>query len=153
MKNAVRLLLALGALSISAGCDCEQKRAAYWAAVEAAKQCDPAATEPCAAYRGSNSCGPDGVNPDSIADLSGHLSGLKATGCLLDSVGRHPCLTVASMPPPYTCQAKADGGYRCYSVCEQMGFTCVSQSTGCAGIEIDQGFCSGESMVCCLPDR
>jgi hypothetical protein len=148
VKNALRLSLALGALSLSAGCDCEHERAAYYAAVEAATQCNPAATEPCAAY--DRVCGPVGVNPDSIADLSGHLSGLKATGCTLDPVGHpHSCLVGMATKPPYTCQAKGDGGFRCYSVCEQVGFTCVGQSAGCAGLLIPQGFCSGESMVCC----
>ena len=135
-----------------AGCggdnDCESKRQLYYTAVETSEQCDPAAAAPCASYDGVE-CPTVGVNPNSVAPLSAKLSEYKAAGCTLPI---HSCPVSVMTPPPYTCQAGADGVNRCYSACEQiMGgrATCVSQSIGCANGVRAEG--CGPSLVCCLP--
>jgi hypothetical protein len=131
--------------------DCESRRQAYYAAVAAAGQCDPtSATPPCAAYDGVE-CPTVGVNPTAVAGLSAKLAEYKAAGC---SLPIHSCPVLVMTPAPYTCQPGSDGVYKCYSVCEQMisgRATCVSQSTGCAGMMLTAGFCTGTSMVCCAP--
>src|ERR1017187_5492581 len=141
---------ALPAGSNSDANDCETKRQLYYAAVAAAGQCDPAAALPCFAYDGVE-CPTVGVSPDSVAALTANLSEFKAAGC---SLPLHSCPIWVMTPPPYTCQAGADGVHRCYSVCEQMiggRATCVGQSTGCANVVLAAGFCSGTSMLCCSP--
>lgn len=142
------LLFAGGCSGERSPSDCESLRSSYYAAVQSAAQCDPAAASSCAAYDGVE-CPTVGVNPDSVAGLNAKLSDFQAAGCALP---RHSCPIWVMTPPPYTCQAGGDGIYRCSSACEQMmngGATCVSQSTGCANVVLD-GYCSGASM-CCSP--
>ena len=142
------LVLSVAMAGCGGGSDCETKRQLYYTAVETAEQCDPAAAVPCANYDGVE-CPTVGVNPNSVAALSAKLSEYKAAGCTLPI---HSCPIWVMTPPPYTCQAGADGVNRCISVCEQMmggRATCVSQSTGCANVLL-AGAC-GTSMVCCSP--
>jgi hypothetical protein len=161
MRSLRRLSCGLGAAAIllCATCsdrtrgdanDCETRLELYYKAVEAAGQCDPTAAVPCTAYEGVQ-CPPVGVNPGSSAALSAKLSEDEAAGCELPVL---MCPLLVMTPPPYTCQAGADGVYRCYCVCEQMvsgAGTCVSESAGCPNGSLPAGFCSGASMLCCAP--
>lgn len=155
MRNTFQVLVTLGALFLSGACgvlegNCDERRQAYYEAVAAAAQCNPSAADPCAAYADVE-CPPVGVNPDSMAALKTKLSDYKAAGC---SLPVHSCPALVGTPPPYTCQAGADGLNRCYSACEKMmggRATCLSKSTGCKNIALT-GYCSGTSMVCCSPD-
>jgi hypothetical protein len=128
--------------------DCEAQNQLYSRAVAAAGQCDPTAAEPCAAYQGVN-CPPVGVSPDSVTALTAQLSAMEAGGCALRATS---CPIVLIKPAPYTCQAGADGVYRCYSICGNLASgraTCVSQSTGCSGVLLTAGYCASSSTVCC----
>jgi hypothetical protein len=136
--------------SATGGSECDAKQDLYYAAVEAAVRCDPAAAEPCTAYDGVE-CPPVGVNPDSVAALSAELSEFKAAGCALPL---HSCLIFIMTPGPYTCQPDQDGAYWCTPFCEQLvggRATCVSEFTGCATLTLPEGFCSEPSTQCCSP--
>ena len=143
-------VVAGGTGGTAGGSDCATMWSVYTDAVEAARQCDPAAAVPCAEYQGIR-CPQVGVNPDSVAALSAQLSDYEAAGCHRPLLS---CLIYMLNPPPYTGQATASGTYMCYSVCEQMAAviggtaTCRSQATGC-GWMFSSGFCGGTSQ-CCL---
>ena len=156
-----RSVLACAALTIAGACAgessqtgsdaaCDAKRDAYYAAVEAAAQCDPSAAQPCTSYDAVE-CPPVGVSPNSVTTLQVALSDFTAAGCQLPV---HSCPIWVMTPAPYTCQPGPDAVTRCYSVCEQMigaRATCVSGAAACANVVLDAGYCSGTSMVCCSP--
>ncbi len=154
MKKSL-LMFVLGAIPVAAGCsvqaaNCDTQRNAYYAAVEAAGECNPAAAEPCTANQNVE-CPPVGVAPDSVAALQAKRSDYEALGC---SFPVYSCPAAVMTPPPYTCQAGADGGFSCFSECEKMyggNATCVSKSSGCAHLVLSAGYCSGTSMECCSP--
>lgn len=132
----------------SSATDCETRRQLYYAAVNAAGQCTPMASVPCAAYDGVE-CPTVGVRPDSVAALSAKLAEYKAAGC---SLPVHSCPLAVMTPAPYTCQADTNGGFRCYSECGAMmggRATCVDAASGCKTLVLSEGFCAEASTVCC----
>jgi hypothetical protein len=150
MKNFFLTLLSLSSIAGPMACDdadeCEARRLDYYAAVEAAQSCDPALSTPCAEYR-KVECAPLGVAPDSMDALNSHFADYKDAGCALPV---HRCPIFVNTPPPYTCQAAADGNHRCFSICEQVSTAahCVVDVESCAGLVIPTAFCAGESVCC-----
>jgi hypothetical protein len=120
----------------------------YGATIRAGTQCDPTAAEPCTAYDKID-CPSVGVSPTAVFGLNVAYAKYISAGC---SIPLHSCPNVVETPPPYTCEPSGDGPNRCMSLCENMSgghATCVSQDTGCTNLRLD-GFCSGQSMICCL---
>ncbi len=153
MTKAPRMPVTLGALAVlgASSCsntDCTTRLNAYEAAIYAAGQCNLAAAVPCTGYQ--DLCGPVGVNPDAAAALSATLSEYEAAECSLPVLG---CPISVETPPPYACETAGDGGgARCFSSCESLDGTCVSQSMGCGNGSVDaELFCSDATTECCLP--